>query len=192
MGNARFIYHCNWQIWKGWGRTRGKRGCYIRFLRRISRSDAANSNYGAGQQLVHQTVFQARKVMPNNPWRRKMSWSALNALLLFIQTWSYESLMILEIMLLWFCLSLHLMLSSCWQDQAVLLLAKFWWWTLQLNGLIVIHSQPASQDNYINKVKCFVAIWNKIHRRSVAIFEKMLLIIFLSLKTSFSSSWKIS
>ena len=110
--------------------TRGKRGCYIRFLRRISRSDAANSNYGAGQQLVHQTVFQARKVMPNNPWRRKMSWSALNALLLFIQTWSYESLMILEIMLLWFCLSLHLMLSSCWQDQAVLLLVKFWWWTL--------------------------------------------------------------
>ena len=130
VGNARLIYHCNWQIWKGWGRTRGKRGCYIHFLRRISRSDAANSNYRAGQQLVHQTVFQARKVMPNNPWRRKMSWSALNALLLFIQTWSYESLMILEIMLLWFCLSLHLMLSSCWQDQAVLLLVKFWWWTL--------------------------------------------------------------
>ena len=46
-----------------------------------------------------------------------------------------------------------------------------------INGLIVIHSQPASQDNYIYNVKCFVAIWNKIHRRSVAIFEKMLVII---------------
>ena len=39
------------------------------------------------------------------------------------------------------------------------------------------NTQPASQDNYINKVKCFFAIWNKIHSRSVTIFEKMLVII---------------
>lgn len=37
---------------------RSERG-YIRSLRRISLSDTANNNYGAGQQLVHQVVSQA-------------------------------------------------------------------------------------------------------------------------------------
>lgn len=44
----------------GGGEDEGKGAGYIHLLRKISRSDAANSNYGAGQQLVHQAVFQAR------------------------------------------------------------------------------------------------------------------------------------
>ena len=31
------------------------------------------------------------------------------------------------------------------------------------------NTRTASQDNYINKVKYFDAIWNKVHRRSVTI-----------------------
>ena len=159
------------------GRTRGKRGGYIRFLRRILQSDAANSNYGAGQQLVHQTCSLSSS-------KHDFEWSmtqedvvklskcivTLYTHMIFLvsnDSWNYAT-MVLPVIA--FNLVLLLTRPGCFNIGEVLVINIIIKWTHS-------NTQSASQDNYINKVKCFVAIWNKIHSRSVTIFEKMLVII---------------
>lgn len=136
VGIERLIYHCNWQIdLKGLGGGRGESGV-VTFACCEEYRDPMQQTITMGpvNNLCTKQSFKLETwcriiwiiriiMMPEDVLKRsKCIVTLYTHMILWVSndSWNYATMVLPVITFNW-------ILSSCWQDQAVLLLVKFWW-----------------------------------------------------------------